>query len=224
MSTLRLEFVLPHPNAIEQWAEVRALIDGRNLVEEIHPEGTWSCSRRNWFGPAEKWPLAAAEEARRVELSNNDCVTDCCGGVFVTIRRAGDRVVWTGWENTDDNRVPVPADVWFDATQYDAELVRAVADVSWERPVDTLARLLTEELAKSGCLERWGCVVLGIAPGRGGPARVEVHFRRVRDAESHWDAYIHDVPVTGHGTVREQLRWFMDLLTDRHPCETARRL
>ncbi|WP_326586209.1 hypothetical protein [Streptomyces sp. NBC_01294] len=98
-------------------------------------------------GPAEGWPFAASDEPRRVELSNNGCVTSCCGGIFVTIRRQGDRVLWTSWENTHDNRIPFPTDLHFDAAQYDAELARAGADVSWEEPVDTAARLLAQELA-----------------------------------------------------------------------------
>ncbi|ARE76763.1 hypothetical protein B6R96_24800 [Streptomyces sp. Sge12] len=75
-------------------------------------------------------------------------------------------------------RVPVPADVHFDAAQYDAELVRAAANVSWEEPVDSIARLLALELAEADCFERWDCDVLSIRPQRAGAPRVEVYFGR----------------------------------------------
>ncbi|MFE3939049.1 hypothetical protein ACFXPJ_36170, partial [Streptomyces goshikiensis] len=165
LSSFGLRFAVPQrPHAMEQWAEVRPLADGRDLLAEIHPDGTSSCSSRHLLGPVGGWPFAASDEPRRVELSNNDCVTSCCGGIFVTIRRQGDRVLWTSWENTEDNRDPLPADLHFDAAQYDAELARAGSDVSWEGPVDTAARLLAQELADHTGPEAGDHAVLSITP------------------------------------------------------------
>lgn len=77
-------------------------------------------------------------------------------------------MLWTSWENTHDNRVPVPTDPHFDAAQYDAELARASADVSWEQPVDTSARLLVRELAdRAGPVRSTGTV--SCSPSRRSP-------------------------------------------------------
>lgn len=216
-----LRHAIPHPYAIEQWAEVRPLIDGRDVLAEIHPGGVASCSRRDWFGPAEEWPLAARAEPRRIELSNNDCYTGCCGGVFVTIQRQGDRVVWSSWENTSDVRVPVPADVHFDAARYDAELARAVADTSWEEPVDTVARLLTREFAESGWFERWDCAVDRIEPTREVPEGVEVYFSRRRDGSAHGSDFTFDLPVDRYEPAEAQARRFIELITADDPRRTA---
>lgn len=206
---------------MEQWAEVRPLIDGRDVLGEIHPGGMASCSRREWFGPAEEWPLAASAEPRRIELSNNDCYTGCCGGIFVTIHRQGERVVWSSWQNTNDVRVPVPADVHFDASQYDAELARAVADTGWEEPVDTVARLVTQELVGSGWFERWDCVVDRVEIRREVPEGIEVYFSHRRDARGHGPDFTFDVPVTHHEPAEAQARRFLGLVTAGDPRETA---
>ncbi|MEU5323889.1 hypothetical protein AB0G67_45220 [Streptomyces sp. NPDC021056] len=51
-------------------------------------------------------------------------------------------MLWTGWKNTNDIRVPSPPEFRFDAAQYDAAqydaaLAAAADDVSWEDPVHT---------------------------------------------------------------------------------------
>ncbi|MFJ7335475.1 hypothetical protein ACIQU3_11605 [Streptomyces sp. NPDC101110] len=221
ISRLALRHVIPHPLAVDQWAEVRPLIDGRDVLAEIHPGGVSSCSRREWLGPAEGWPLAASAEPRRVELSNNDCHTGCCGGVFVTVHRRDDRVVWSSWQNTNDIRVPVPADVHFDAAQYDAELTRAAADTAWEEPVDTVARLVTQRLVHSGWFERWDCVVDQVEPRRETPEGVEVYFTARRKTPPHGPGFTFDLPVTRDTPAEEQARRFLDRITSDDPRRTA---
>ncbi|MCX4962400.1 hypothetical protein [Streptomyces virginiae] len=223
VSVLRLGFVVPRPDLIiSQWAEMRLLIDGRDVLEEMHPGGVSSCWRGRWFGRPEEWPLAASDEPRRVELTNNDCVTDCCGGTFVTIQRRADRVVWTGWENTEDIRLPVPADVHFGAAAYDAELARAVADLSWEEPVDSVARLMTLELAESGCFERWGCGVNTVYPlRRQESAQVVVHFSPLEAPYSIGSTFVHEVPVSRDVPAEEQVRRFVDMVAADDPRATA---
>lgn len=222
VSVLRLGFVVPRPDLIiSQWAEMRLLIDGRDVLEEMHPGGVSSCWRGRWFGRP-GWPLAASDEPRRVELTNNDCVTDCCGGTFVTIQRRADRVVWTGWENTEDIRLPVPADVHFGAAAYDAELARAVADLSWEEPVDSVARLMTLELAESGCFERWGCGVNTVYPlRRQESAQVVVHFSPLEAPYSIGSTFVHEVPVSRDVPAEEQVRRFVDMVAADDPRATA---
>ncbi|WP_162625058.1 hypothetical protein [Streptomyces cadmiisoli] len=184
ISTLALRHVIPPPDRMEQSPEVRPLIDGRDILAEIHPGGVANCPVWSWSGPADEWPLAALEEPREVELSNNDCVPACCGGVFVTIKRQRDRVVWSAWRNTNDVRVPVPATVHFDAAQYDTELARAAMDTTWEEPVDTVARLVTRKLADTGAFERWDCGVDKLEIQRAAPEGIEVHFSHCRTNQS----------------------------------------
>ncbi|WP_331742787.1 hypothetical protein OG239_42410 (plasmid) [Streptomyces sp. NBC_00868] len=221
ISNLGLQFVVPQrPHAIEQWAEVRPLVDGRDLLVDIHPDGTSSCSSRDLLGPVEGWPFAASDEPRRVELSNNDCVTSCCGGIFVTIRRQGDRVLWMSWENTNDNRDPLPADLYFDAAQYDAELDRAGADFSWEGPVDTAARLLAEELVDLTGPGAGAHAVLAITPERTDPARVTVRMGR-RDAP--WtpeEDLVRELLVTGQEPIQELVQQFVLRFTAQDPGDT----
>ncbi|MFE1291181.1 hypothetical protein [Streptomyces sp. NPDC058751] len=210
ISTFGLRFVIPQdPYAIEQWAEVRPFVDGRDLLAEIHPGGTSSCSSRHLLGPAANWPFAAPNEPRRVELSNNDCVTDCCGGTFVTIRRQGDRVLWTSWENTHDTRVPVPAEVHFDAARYDAELTRAGADTSWEEPVDTAARLLAGELADQASPKGADRTVIAVTPERTEPARVTVRLGRRDVPWTPGEVMVRELLVTGQQPLGELVRQFV---------------
>ncbi|WP_405978611.1 hypothetical protein [Streptomyces sp. NBC_00158] len=199
---------------------MRPLVDGRDVLGETHPDGDSSCRQEKWFGPPETWPLWASEEPARVELSNNDCVTDCCGGVFVTIRRQGERVVWSDWKNTDDIRVPVPPEAEFDAAQYDTELARAVADHGWEEPVDTAARLLAHGIAEAGWYDRWNCRPLrhGITvSGRGESSRVSMHFLTAPDDGYRW----YTMPVSTREPVQDQVRRFIEEITATDPRETA---
>ncbi|MFE0338552.1 hypothetical protein [Streptomyces sp. NPDC058955] len=177
------------------------------------------------IGPPETWPLSAGSEPRRVELSNNDCVTDCCGGVFVTIERSGGLVVWT-WENTHDIRVPLPPDSHFDADQYDAELDRFVADHSWEEPVDTAARLLARELVARDWYQRWNCLLpewgLGISvDDRGEPPHLTMRFR-VEDSYGATSFRRYSMAVTGDEPVEEQVRRFAERIDGSDPRSAAR--
>ncbi|MFJ3784686.1 hypothetical protein [Streptomyces sp. NPDC090093] len=113
-------------------------VDGVDVVEAIHPGSDASLHREMLAGPPGTWPLRAGAEPRRFELSNNHCVTDCCGGVFVTVERRGGLVVWT-WENTDDIRVRLPPDSHFDADRYDTELDRFAAAHGGEEPLEGTA-------------------------------------------------------------------------------------
>ncbi|AZM91161.1 MULTISPECIES: hypothetical protein [Streptomyces] len=220
VNVLTLRADRPHPQAVFYSVGIRPFIDGWDVLEEIHPGGDASCRQGMWFGPPETWPLWAAEEPARVELSNNDCVTDCCGGVFVTIRRQGDRVVWSGWENTDDIRVPLPAEAEFDAVQYDAELARVVADHSWEEPVDAAARLLAQGITDSGWYERWNCLPLrqGInVSGRGESSCVSMYFLTGPDSGSRG----YTMQVSAHEPVQDQVRRFVEEITATDPRKTA---
>lgn len=219
-STLSLRHIVPAPDAWERWVEVRPFIDGRDVLKEAHPEGLagW---RNTWDGPAEEWPLAATQDARRIVVSEPDCHPGCCGALYVTIRREGDRVIWSSWENTSDNRAALPAEIHFDAAQYDAELARAAADLSWEQPVDTVARLLAKTLADNGWFERWDCVLEDVSPQREVPEGVDVHFTHARSPDERPTDFGYEFPVTQDEPAEEQAQRFAAHILSDDPRRTA---
>lgn len=228
ISTLTLQHRIPDDWAADPWAEVRPLVDGVDVLKEVHPEG-FADSCRHWRGPRESWPLAVAEKPRRIMITAPTCTAGCCGALYVTIRRDGDQVLWAAWENTS-NTTAVPADFRFDLAQYEAELARAAADRRWEEPVDTVARLLEQTLADSGWFERWGCVLSSVSPRREepdlpdeltGPQGVDVHFHQVHGAGERRKSYRCELIVTQDDPVEEQLRRLTDRIMADDPRKTA---
>lgn len=230
ISTLTLQHRIPDEWAVDPWAEVRPLVDGVDVMNEVHPDG-YARSCRDWTGPAESWPLAVTEKPRRIMITEPICTAGCCGALYVTMRREGDRVIWDAWENTSD-MTAVPRDFHFDSAQYEAELARAAADRSWEEPVDTTARLLDEALADSGWFERWGCVLTSVSPRRakpGLPAKlagsegVDVQFHEDRGPGEHADLYGYELLTVRDQSAEEQVRRFTDLILADDPRKTADR-
>ncbi|XKK38598.1 hypothetical protein HFP72_29560 [Nocardiopsis sp. ARC36] len=228
VSTLTLRHRIPDDWAADPWAEVRPLVDGVDVLAEVHPEGR-ARSCRFWTGPAAGWPLAVTEEPRRTMITEPTCTVGCCGALYATMRREGDRVVWDSWENTG-NSSAVPADLRFDAARYEAELARAAADRSWEEPVDTAARLLGRTLAESRWFERWGCVLTDVSPRREEPGLpeefrepegVDVGFHRVGAAGERTDAYRYTLFVDRDRPVAEQVRRLAALVLADDPRRTA---
>ncbi|NEC84784.1 hypothetical protein [Streptomyces sp. SID12501] len=230
ISTLTLQHRIPNDWAEGPWAEVRPLVDGVDVLKEVHPEGV-AHGCRDWTGPAESWPLAVTEEPRRIMITEPVCTAGCCGALYVTIRREGDRVIWDAWENTSD-LTAVPADLHFDTAQYETELARAATDRTWEEPVDTIARLLEQALAHSGWFERWGCVLTSVSPRReqpglpatlARPEGVDVQFHQVRGPGEHTDTYEFDLLTVLDQPVEEQVQRFTDLILAADPRKTADR-
>ncbi|MBB5810718.1 hypothetical protein [Streptomyces collinus] len=228
ISVLTLQHRIPDDWAADPWAEVRPLIDGVDLLKGVHPEGV-ALSCRHWRGPAESWPLKATNQPRRVMLTEPTCTAGCCGALYVTMRREGDRVVWDAWENTS-NITAVLADIHFDAAQYDAELARAAADRSWEEPVDTVARLLEQTLTGSGWFERWGCVLTGVWPRRKepgvaeeltSPEGVDVEFQHGQAPGERACSYAYELFVTHDQSVEEQARQLAARILADDPRKTA---
>ncbi|MGW3335074.1 hypothetical protein ACWDF9_31560 [Streptomyces rubiginosohelvolus] len=230
ISTLTLQHRISDNWAADPWAEVRPLIDGVDVLKGVHPEGV-AHSCRHWAGPAESWPLRVTKEPRRVVITEPTCTAGCCGALYVTMRREGDRVIWDGWENTS-NITAVPADIRFDAAQYEAELARAAADRSWEEPVDTAARLLEQTLTGSGWFEQWGCVLTGVWPRREepdvpeeltGPEGVDVEFHQVQDQVPGERAYSYgyELFITHDQPVEEQVRQLAARILADDPRKTA---
>lgn len=228
ISTLTLQHRIPDDWAADPWAEVRPLIDGVDVLGEVHPEGLAS-SCRYWRASAESWPLAVTEEPRRIMITEPSCTAGCCGALYVTIRREGDLVIWDAWENSS-NITAVPSEFRFATAQYEAELARAATDHSWEEPLDTTARLLRQTLEDSGWFERWGCILTEVWPRREEPdlpevirsrAGVDVVFHESRGPGEHAEVYEYELFVTGDHAVEEQVRRFADHILADDPRKTA---
>ena len=151
---LTLNVVVPDPPRRGAHVEVRPLVDGEDILADVFSDGPGEDPRYLLLPGG---PLTAGTEPREVRLAEASCTEGCCGALYVTIRRDGDRVIWSGWRNPDDNEVDLP-EFWFDARQYQAEVERAVADYSWEWPARTVARLLEQGLGeRTAWLTQWGC-------------------------------------------------------------------
>lgn len=138
-------------------------------------------------------------------------------------------MIWDAWENTS-NVIAVPSDFWFDAAQYEAELVRAAADRSWEEPVDTVARLLHQTLADSSWFERWGCVLTNVSPRREepdmpdeltSPEGVDVSFHEVQTSGARARSYWYELFTTHEQPVEEQARQLAARIMADDPRKTA---
>ena len=133
--------------------EARILVDGRPLVPDYFGRGP--------ANPPEDLLdtglLRATDEPHEVQLAEAFCTEGCCGALYVTVRRDGDQVVWSGW------RCPVPPrgrrelpELRFDAAAYDAEVARAESDDGWAWPARRAARLIVAGLRdRPDLLTRW---------------------------------------------------------------------
>jgi len=142
--------------------EVRPIVDGRDLLAEMAPDSRYlGVEPRYLLG--QDGPLPATVTPHEVRLARSGCgVEECCGALYVTVTRSGDRVVWAGWRDPADQDVDLP-ELRFAAGQYAAEVRRAGEDRSWEWPAGAVARLLEAGLRGRGeWLARWDCEVEGV--------------------------------------------------------------
>ncbi|GAA3183106.1 hypothetical protein GCM10017688_41390 [Streptomyces ramulosus] len=136
--------------------EVQPLVDGEDILTKAFAEGRGEDPRYLLLPES---PLIAVAEPHEVRLAEATCTEGCCGALYVTIRRDGDRVIWNEWRNPDKDDVDLP-EFWFGAQEYQAEVERAVADHSWEWPARTVARLLELHLkARTDWLAQWECEI-----------------------------------------------------------------
>jgi hypothetical protein len=162
-------FAVPNTLAIDvvvagdgSGVQARPLVDGRDLLAEVF-DG-WSAEDprhlHSWLTDAE------------VRLAEADCTEGCCGAIYVTVRHDGDQVVWSDWRNPDEPSVEL-TEMRFDAGQYRAEVERAAADLSWEWPARTVARLVETGLrARPDWSARWECELTGVSTWRPDEANV----------------------------------------------------
>ena len=109
----------------------------------------------------EPCPLLPGDSLRSALIGRCHCGVTGCGSVEVTVSTDGQTVSWT----TEERAVGVR----FKATQYTAEIRRALSDFGWETADRTAARLI------AGAVDRARL------------AEVEVEWRGIADAEAAMD-------------------------------------
>ncbi len=109
-------------------------------------------------------PLRPTQPASRIALYGCTCGHSGCGCVAAVIAQNGDQVTWTDFRDfthyysrgpvaenppDPDQGTPLPLpDFTFDASEYHAEVERAIADRSWETPPLLTIRLLETDLTR----------------------------------------------------------------------------
>jgi hypothetical protein len=174
-SGLRIEV---RPSSKTNDHEVRFIGDGEDIIA------------RYWDGmigidPADilmtPCPLCATENPHKATVARCECGVIECGSIDVLVTRSSDGVVWT-WGADRSHEM-----LRFVSTDYDAEVKRALNDLSWETPDRTAARLLAETvdrraLARHGLSFTWASgrvrkdalsVSLRLDPG---PYQIVVHL------------------------------------------------
>lgn len=114
-------------------------------------------------------PLHATGTPHEVRLAWSGCgVEECCGALYMTVTRNADHVVWAGWRDLANQDSDLP-ELLFTAGQYEAEVLRAGEDRSWEWPAGAVARLLEAGLRGRGdWLVRRDCELEGVWASRKG--------------------------------------------------------
>ncbi|MFY1633660.1 hypothetical protein ACN27F_10305 [Solwaraspora sp. WMMB335] len=147
----QINVVAPDPLRRDD-VQTRILVNGRPVVAAAFDKGPP-------YPPETlltRGHLRAAEEPHEARLAEAYCTEGCCGALYVTIARDGDTVIWRDWRG--HTSAAVPPEMRFSAEQYDAELIRAETDYTWEWPARTTARLLRARLdAQPDLLTRWEC-------------------------------------------------------------------
>ena len=129
--------------------EVRLLADGEDLIQYFSPDMMGLDPSDLLVEPC---PLRVENDSHTTMIGRCHCGVVGCGSVAVKIRRDHDQVVWQALHSD--------AKVQFRASQYQAEIERALGDSSWETPERTAARLIAKTvdrkaLEKNGFLFDW---------------------------------------------------------------------
>lgn len=107
--------------------------------------------------------------------------------------------MWTGWRDPAHENFDLPV-LRFTAGQYEAEVLRAGEDRSWEGPAEAVARLLEAGLRGRGdWLVRWDCELEGVWATRKEPDRIHVvlwHPRNRADEDVPWLQFGMTLPIS----------------------------
>ncbi|WNZ06513.1 hypothetical protein [Streptomyces sp. 11x1] len=193
---LRLSIVRPPPD--EGLVEVRPIVNGRVVPGGVGGSRYLGAGPRHLLG--QDGLLHATATPHEVRLAWSGCgVEECCGALYVTVTRDGDHVVWAGWRDPSNEDVDLP-ELRFTAGQYDAEMLRAGEDRSWEWPAGAVARLLEAGLRRhEDWLVRWDCALEGVLASRKEPDRIHVvllHPRDRADADLPWLQFGMTLPIS----------------------------
>ncbi|WP_144311994.1 hypothetical protein [Actinopolyspora erythraea] len=90
-SRLTLRVIVPDPPEVGATVEVRPLVDGTDVVATGLPG---EAADPPFLLLARDTPLMATAEPREVRLAEAVRTEECCGALYVTIRRDADRVFW----------------------------------------------------------------------------------------------------------------------------------
>ncbi|MFC9680361.1 hypothetical protein [Streptomyces sp. NPDC056948] len=115
-------------------AQLRFWVNGEDVVEEAVGEGGRGPYAADALPADRPSPFRVTGEARRLELGEPERTGGCCGFLTVVVQRFGGIVQWSDWEFPWAAHTPVPhppPELHFDASQYDAEVARAEADLGW---------------------------------------------------------------------------------------------
>ncbi|GGP77889.1 hypothetical protein GCM10010278_65290 [Streptomyces melanogenes] len=222
---LSLSIVCPPPD--KGGVEVRPIVNGQDLLAEVIPGGVGG-SRYLGAGPRylldRAGPLHATVTPHEVRLAWSGCgVEECCGALYVTVRRDGDHVVWADWRDLANQDVDLPV-LRFTAGQYEAEVLRAGEDRGWEWPAGLVARLLEAGLRGSGgWLARWECELEGVWASRKEPDRIHVVLRHPPDqteTDQPWLQFGITLPISADAP-SDQVERLQSQLTAGDPRSTA---
>ncbi|MFF4343514.1 hypothetical protein ACFY00_26725 [Kitasatospora sp. NPDC001540] len=154
--------------------ELHLLVDGRDVLAAGLADGHGGPDPRTLLGPYS--PLLPGAVPREVRLHVAGCGhEDCCGALYVTVRREGDAVRWDGWRNPDLPDLDLPA-YRFDAERYAAEVERAGAGVE-DWPARGVGRLLKDEFVRRPeLLAAWECELHAVWTRPWKPDRIDLTF------------------------------------------------
>jgi len=191
---LSLRIVCPPPG--QGALQVRPIVNGRDLLAEVFPPGRGVSPR---YQLDTDGPLHATATPSEVRLAETLCTEECCGALYVTVRRDGEHVVWAGWRDPATRGVDLP-ELRFDAGQYEAEVHRAAEDRSWEWPAGAVASLVEARLrGRADWLATWECELEGVWASRAEPDRIHVvlmHPRIRTEADRPWLQFGMTLPIS----------------------------